>query len=59
VPALRQRLQDMGLTPEICDALSMLGPTQKDLQLQLQIVKEAKLRFEKRSLEANPPGSIR
>jgi tripartite-type tricarboxylate transporter receptor subunit TctC len=45
-PALRQRLQDMGLTPEGGNAQRMLGQIREDLRLHRQITKQAALRFD-------------
>lgn len=45
-PTLRQRLQEMGLTPEGGDAQRMLRQIRDDVQLHRQIAKQAGLRFE-------------
>lgn len=45
-PALRQRLQDMGLTPEGGDAQRMLRQIREDVRLHRQIAERARLRFE-------------
>lgn len=45
-PALRQRLQEMGLTPEGGDAQCMLGQIREDVRLHRQIAKHAGLRFD-------------
>lgn len=45
-PALRQRLQEMGLTPEGGDAPRMLRQIREDLRLHRQIAKQAGLRFD-------------
>jgi tripartite-type tricarboxylate transporter receptor subunit TctC len=45
-PALRQRLQEMGLTPEGGDAPRMLRQMQDDTRLHRRIATDAKLRFD-------------
>lgn len=45
-PALRQRLQEMGLTPEGGDAPRMLRQIREDVRLHRQIAKQAGLRFD-------------
>jgi tripartite-type tricarboxylate transporter receptor subunit TctC len=45
-PGLRQRLQDMGLTPEGGDAPRMLRQIREDVRLHRQIAKQAGLRFD-------------
>lgn len=45
-PALRQRLQEMGLTPEGGDAQRMLRQIREDVRLHRQIAERARLRFE-------------
>jgi tripartite-type tricarboxylate transporter receptor subunit TctC len=45
-PALRQRLQEMGLTPEGGDAPRMLSQVREDMRLHRQIAKQAGLRFD-------------
>jgi tripartite-type tricarboxylate transporter receptor subunit TctC len=45
-PALRQRLQDMGLTPEGGDAQRMLRQIREDVRLHRQIARQAGLRFD-------------
>ena len=46
VPALRQRLQEMGLTPEGGDAQRMLRQIREDVRLHRQIAERAHLHFE-------------
>jgi len=46
VPALRQRLQETGLTPEGGDAQRMLRQIREDVRLHRQIAKQARLRFD-------------
>jgi tripartite-type tricarboxylate transporter receptor subunit TctC len=45
-PALRQRLHDMGLTPEGGDAQRLLTQVREDVRLHRQIAKQAALRFD-------------
>ena len=45
-PVLRQRLQEMGLTPEGGDAPRMLSQVREDVRLHRQIAKQAGLRFD-------------
>ena len=45
-PALRQRLQEMGLTPEGGEAQRMLGQIREDVRLHREIAKHAGLRFD-------------
>jgi tripartite-type tricarboxylate transporter receptor subunit TctC len=45
-PALRQRLQEMGLTPEGGDRQRMLRQLREDVRLHRQIAERAQLRFE-------------
>ena len=45
-PALRQRLQEMGLTPEGGDRQRMLRQIREDVRLHRQIAERAQLRFE-------------
>ena len=45
-PALRQRLQEMGLTPEAGDSQRMLRQIREDVRLHRQIAERAGLRFE-------------
>ena len=45
-PALRQRLQEMGLTPEGGDAQRMLTQIREDVRLHRRIAKQAGLRFD-------------
>lgn len=45
-PALRQRLQEMGLTPEGGEAQRMLGQIRGDVRLHREIAKHAGLRFD-------------
>jgi len=45
-PALRQRMQEMGLTPEGGDAARMLRQIREDVRLHRQIAERARLRFD-------------
>lgn len=45
-PALRQRLQEMGLTPEGGDAQRMLSQIREDVRLHREIARQAGLRFD-------------